>query len=210
LKKKWFYESEALYLLNQTVKTTPMKNLQTTMLTNAALHGLYLALASFILMLLFWVLNVNIFSIGMSIVNLLISLGLIILFFWLSNKTLRDKYLGGSLTYGQGFLNLLITGIVSGIISLILTYLFYKYIAPDYLAKIGEKTLEMLQNNPNIPEKTMKEVEAKMAAMTPESTIIKAIPYSLGSTVVLSLIVSAFTKQKPDIFAAENSTEEEN
>ncbi|NWJ50165.1 MAG: DUF4199 domain-containing protein [Bacteroidetes bacterium] len=187
-----------------------MKNFQTNMLSNAALFGLYLALSSFILMLLYWVLNINMFSIGMSMLNLFITLGLVILFFWLSNKTLRDKYLDGSLTYGQGFINSLITGIVSGIISLILTYIFYKFIAPDYLAKIGEKTLEMLQNNPNIPENTMKEVEAKMAAMTPESTVIKAIPYSLGSSIVLSLIVSAFTKKKPDIFAAENSTEEEN
>ena len=187
-----------------------MKSFQTTTLPNAALFGLYLALSTFLWMLLTWVLNINVFSIGMSILNGLINLGIVILFFWLSNKTLRDKYLDGSLTYGQGFINLLVTGIVSGIITLILTYIFYKFIAPDYLAKIGEKTMEMLQNNPNVPENTMKEVEAKFAAMTPESTIIKTIPFSLGGTIVLSLIVSAFTKKKPDIFAAENSTEEEN
>lgn len=187
-----------------------MKNFQSNMLSNAALFGLYLALSTFVIMLLTWVLNINIFSIGMSILNGLINLGILILFFWLSNKTLRDKYLEGSLTYGQGFLNLLVTGVVSLIVSSILTYIFQKYIAPDYLAKIGEKTLEMLQNNPNIPESTLKETEAKLTAMTPENTIIKALPYSLGFTIVLSLIISAFTKQKPDIFAAENSTEEEN
>lgn len=187
-----------------------MKNFQTNMLSNAALFGLYLALTSFVLMLLTWVLNINVFSIGMSILNGIINLGILILFFWLSNKTLREKYLDGALTYGQGFLNLLVTGIVSIIVSSILTYIFQKYIAPDYLAKIGEKTLEMLQNNPNVPENTLRDVEAKMAAMTPENTIIKALPYNLGFTVVLSLIVSAFTKKKPDIFAAENSTEEEN
>ncbi len=205
-----FLKQRPYICVNQTSKISPMKNLQTPVLISSALFGLYLALSSFIWMLLLWILDVNMISAGTSILNFIISIGLVVLFFWLSNKTLRDKYLNGSLTYGQGVLNSLITGIVSTILSLGLTYLFYKYIAPDYLSKIGEKTMEMLQNNPNVPEATVSKVEAQFAAMTPESSVIKAIPYSFGLAIVLSLIVSAFTKKKPDIFAAENSTEEEN
>ena len=188
---------------------SPMKKNQTDMLSNAALFGLFLALTSFLLQLFYWVFDVNIYSIGMSLLNLVINFGILIFFYWLSNKTLRDKYLGGSLTYGQGFVNLLITGIVSVIIGSILNYLLFKYIAPDYLPKMAEKVMAMLQSNPNVPEETIEKTQAQFALMTPESTIVKSLYFGLGSAVVFSLIVSAFTKKKPDIFAAEYTTEEE-
>ncbi|MDP4292316.1 MAG: DUF4199 domain-containing protein [Bacteroidota bacterium] len=187
-----------------------MKNYQSNMLPNAALFGLYWALASFILTLLYWVFDINLFSVGMSVFLGLINIGVMILFLWLSNKTLRDKYLDGVLTYGQGFLNLLVTGLVSMVVGGVLMYIFYKFIAPDYLPKMGEKIMAMLQSNPNVPMEAIEKTQAKFANMTPENSVIKSIPGSLGFIIAFSLIVSAFTKKKPDIFAAENTTEEEN
>lgn len=186
-----------------------MKNNQSVMLSNGATFGLLLAGTSFLLQLLYWIFDVNMTSIGTSILLGLLGIGVLILFYWLSNKTLRDKHLGGTLTFGQGFMNLLITGLVSFVVSSILMYIFYKFIAPDYLAKMGEKVMAMIQSNPNVPQETIDKVQAQYANMTPESSIMKSLPYGLGITIVFSLIVSAFTKKKPDIFAAENIDEEE-
>jgi hypothetical protein len=186
-----------------------MKKNQSDMLSNGALFGLLLAGSSFLLTLLYWILDVNMSSIGTSIMLGLVSIGIVILFYWLSNKTLREKYLDGNLTFGQGFVNSLITGIVSLVVGSILSYILYKYIAPDYLAKIGEKVMEGLQSNPNIPAETIEKMQTKFADMTPENAIIKNLPAGLIMSVVISLIVSAFTKKKPDIFAVDYKIDEE-
>jgi len=186
-----------------------MKINQSVMLSNAATFGLLLAGTQFLLTLLYWIFDVSMTSVVTSMMLGLVTLIVVIVFYWLSNKTLRDKHLGGSLTFGQGFVNLIITGLVSFIVGSILTYIFYKFIAPDYLAKMGEKVLAMVQSSPNVPQETIDKIQAQYANITPESSVLKSAPWGLGFIVVLSLIISAFTKKNPDIFAAENIDEEE-
>ena len=185
-----------------------MKSNQSQLLTNSATFGLIMAGVSFVLTLLYWILDFNLFSIGTSLLVLVLNLGITVLFFWLSNKTLRDKYLGGAMTYGQGFVNALLTGIASVIVGTVLTYVFHKYIAPDYLSKLAEKMLETLQSNPNVPPATLETVKAKFDAMTPEHNATQGLLYGTIFSVVFSLIISAFTKKNPDIFATENTSEE--
>lgn len=161
--------------------------------------GLMGALTVF-LSLTYYVLEVNIFSIGFSILNFLILIGVYIAFLLYSNKTVKTKYLGGQLNYWDGVLNAFVTGIVAAVIGLIYNYIFIKYFDPDFMAKASEKVMEMLENNPNIPQEAVEKAYKDMEAMTPVKYALQGLKMNLIISVIFALIISAFTRTKKDEF----------
>lgn len=106
---------------------------------------------------------------------------------------------GGYMSYGQGLLSGLVMAIVAGLISGIISYLYIRFVDPSILEKMSQVQIDMLEKM-NFPEDKMEEAIAKMEV---ENTASKQLTGGLLSGVIggliLSLIVSAFTKRtRPD------------
>jgi hypothetical protein len=153
-----------------------------------------------LLSLIYYVLEIDVFSIGFSILNLLIMIGIYIGFLLYSNKTLKTKQLNGRLSYWDGVLNGFLTGIVAAVIGMIYNYVFIKYFDPEFMTKAFEKTMEMLESNPNIPQEMVEKAYKDMEAMTPVKYALQGLKMNLIISIIFALIISAFTRTKNDEF----------
>ncbi len=177
-------------------------------------HGLRMGAlmgAIFILYsLILYIADFNMMNVAFGIANFLVSILIYVLYFRWANIDLRIKHLNGWLTYPEGLLHAFIVGVVAAVINTVYTYLFYSFFDTEYLPKMGEKVLEMLENNPNITQKMLEEAEQKIKEMTPLKSALQGFYFSMGMSVVIALIISAFTIKKKEIFedVAINDTDE--
>jgi len=154
--------------------------------------------------------NINWFFPQTLIATILVNFGILLLYIWLSNRTLRNKLFEDDFTYSQGLLNSFLTGVMSLTFSSLAVFCFFRYLAPDFVNSMTYKSVQSFQANPNISMDFVDTFKANMALLTPEYIVKKIFLYNLVAICVISLVVSAITKQKPDTFASSNNTEEEN
>jgi hypothetical protein len=102
---------------------------------------------------------------------------------------------GGYMSYGQGLISGLVMSILAGLISGTISYLYIQFVDPTILEKMAQMQIEMLEKM-NFPAEQMDEAIEKMEA---ENTASKQLTGGLVSGfvggLILSLIVSAFTKR---------------
>ncbi len=177
-----------------------MENRYNHIFTNGLRMGGLLGAIFILLSLIYYIADFNMMNTVFGIVNFLVVIGIYVVYLRWANIDLRNKYLNGWLTYPEGLLHAFVVGLVAAVVSSAYNYLFYAYFDPEYLTKMGEKVMEMLENNPNIPQQALEEAERKITEMTPAKTAIQGFYYSAAMSFFFALIISAFTKKKQDIF----------
>lgn len=119
----------------------------------------------------------------------------------------RNEYNGGFITYGKSLGFIVVTGLITGIIIAIWTYVYLALIAPEVMEIIREKTIENAYAsayaiNPNISDAEIDAIidlqlriqkPGILAAMTTLGYPIQAL--------LFGLIISIFVKKKNPEFA---------
>ena len=112
-------------------------------------------------------------------------------------KSYRDSHLNGYITYGQSVGAGVIIFLYSTIISVIFSYILYKYIDPGLISKILASSEETLAKRNGI---TQEQIDTGMAftkkLMTPGFMAITGLIGGMFMGTIMTLIVSIFTKKE--------------
>lgn len=162
---------------------------------NALKFGLFISAFSIVLTLIYYIFDVELFSWSSMAGNIIVGLLVIVSFFVFGVKSYRDKALGGVITFGQAFLQALAIGVIGYVIIGIFNYVFYAFIAPEYLNTQLEGFTAFMESF-NMPEealeKALSDFEAKM---TPMKQLISAIQSGAIMSIIVGLIVAASIKK---------------
>lgn len=109
----------------------------------------------------------------------------------------RDNYLGGFASYGQIFVMVLLSGIVSTIIGSAFVYLLYDVIDPALIDQARIAAEEKIMGNSRIPENMYDTIFEKIEKNTTPAYMLKAglIAGTLISAII-GLIIAAFVKKE--------------
>jgi hypothetical protein len=129
-----------------------------------------------------------------SLSYLMLPIDLVILYFMI--KSYRDSVLNGQITYGQSVGAGVIIFLYSTIISVIFSYILYKYIDPGLINKILAISEESMAKK-GLPQET---IDAGMSftkkLMTPGFMAITGLFFGMLMGTVISLLVSIFTRKE--------------
>lgn len=170
-----------------------MKNV--SFFNNAIKYALIISVFSIILSLIYYILEVEVFSFGFIAANLVISIVIIVGAMLYGVKNYRNNGLAGKITFGQAFLHALVIGLIAYIITAIYNYIFYAFIAPDYAATMTESFVNFMESM-NIPddilEQSIKDFEEQM---TPTGQLISGLKNGAIMSVIVALIIGAAIKK---------------
>jgi hypothetical protein len=111
----------------------------------------------------------------------------------------RDNNLNGYISYGQGVALGVYISLMAGIILSIYQYLFSTYIAPEMSANFINETKRQMIENGSSEEEMEAALNMMQAFQKPTYMILAGIGGTLLFGLIVSLIVSAFTKREdPD------------
>ncbi len=174
-----------------------------TFLFSSSKIGIILGIITIIYSVLLYILDVNIFNISFSIINVLLALFLISFLFFVGGKRYRNNIMKGYMNYGQAFLYCIFAGAIAGIISSLYNYVFYEFIvSPDYISNMINSymlDLERLKVPQETLDNTYKTFQEQKNLQPYERGLYDFVSVFLGSAIV-SLIVSIFIKRKKHIF----------
>ncbi|MDA0729594.1 MAG: DUF4199 domain-containing protein [Bacteroidetes bacterium] len=163
-------------------------------------HGVLAALVNFGLVMAIYLIDINLmvawwFS--------LIALMIVPVFMFMSGTAAR-KADGGVLSFGSGFQVVLITAVVTQFLSALLTWVLYTVIAPELPGiltdLVMEKTAGVMETfgvPAEIAKTQMEELETTLPESYKLSGLMKNSGYGLLMWAVVSLIVAAIVKRKP-------------
>ncbi len=137
-----------------------------TLNNRAMTAGLYIAAASIVLGLVEYVVGLSkimMTNTPLSLLNSLISFGIVFYFIHTALRLYRDQDNGGYLTVGNGMALGSLAGLIAGIISAVWTVIFMMYIAPDLIEMSKNVQLQKLQESGQSEEQIEKIME--MSAM---------------------------------------------
>ena len=150
-------------------------------------NGLILGIIGVVFTLLLYFLDL---LLNKSLTYILLPINLIILYFML--KSYRDNFLNGYMTYGQSVGAGVIIFLYSTIISVIFSYILYKFIDPGLIGKILASTEEKGM--------AQEQIDAAMTMtkklMTPGFMTISGLIAGMFFGTIISLIMSIFTKKE--------------
>lgn len=142
-------------------------------------------------------LNTNtVLAMIIGIITLIINIIILVL----SNREYRNTYLGGYIKYSQCFANSFLLILFSAIIVSILTFLLYGVIDPESFTKMIDEQLLMITSNPDIPENWKQSQIDSLLSVTPLKQSAMQLVGNIIWGLILSLIVSAFTRKKNNTF----------
>lgn len=176
-----------------------------SLFSTALKTGLILGVVSIVVFILMYVADIKPVGIMMPIIIMLVSLAISITILVMYLKKYRLTT-GGFITFKDAFLFCFIAFTVSVIISQFFSYLFIMLIDPEYYKNIMEAQKTWMESYlaGKMPEEKITEqlekIDEQAAKMGSLSQMLKN---SLGSVVVgaiISLIVGAIMKKKPEMF----------
>lgn len=108
----------------------------------------------------------------------------------------REKYKNGGLTYGEGFVFMVILSTIIAFFQSLYTYVFIKWIDPSMLNQVIEQATEEMYNK-NMPEE---QIEKSMQIMSfmfkPWFMAVMAVFGYMFWGVIMGLIMAFFTKKE--------------
>jgi len=154
-------------------------------------NGLILGLIGVVFTLLLYFLDL---LLNKTLGYILLPINMVILYFMI--KSYRDNFLKGYITYGQSVGAGVIIFLYSTIISVIFSYILYKYIDPGLIKKILAISEEgMVQKG--LPQQTIDTgMEFTKKLMTPGFMVISGLFFGMIAGTVESLLVSIFTRKE--------------
>jgi len=154
-------------------------------------NGLILGIIGVVFTLLLYFLDL---LLNKSLTYILLPINLIILYFML--KSYRDNFLNGYMTYGQSVGAGVIIFLYSTIISVIFSYILYKFIDPGLIGKILASTEETLAKKGMAQEQIDAAMTMTKKLMTPGFMTISGLIAGMFFGTIISLIMSIFTKKE--------------
>lgn len=130
----------------------------------------------------------------------LISFAISITVLVLSNREYQKQYLGGYIKYWQCLVNSLLVFTFSAVIIALLTYIIYGIVDVAAFNKMIDDQLLAISSNPDIPQAWKEKQLDALASMTPFKQATMQLVGSVIYGIVLSLIVSIFTRKKDKSF----------
>ena len=173
-------------------------------------YGIYLAGISIVISVIIWATNLmEVLGLFGSMFISVIQLVIIVLFLLYFTKSYRNTQLDGKITFSQAFVFGVLIVVFSSVISSLYSYIFNKYIDPDYAHRIitmmQDKTYQWMSSK-NVPEEqidtAMKRFEEK-GIPSPLETLQTSLMFGLIGGAIMSLISSAIVKKNvtnPDAF----------
>jgi hypothetical protein len=183
------------YKFAETVlKQTAMKLNLNAIFKNALPYGLILGGIFVVLSLLMYIADVNMFSIWFSILNfLVVMIAVPVTMVILGTNNLRLKFMPEKkINYLEALLSCFIILFIGFFISVLYSYIFNHWIDPEYIKNNIGKFTEMMQGY-NVPQET---IDEQVAKMEDNMGIGRQIVFSVGITVVLSLILALIVRKK--------------
>ena len=172
----------------------------------SVMPGVFLGIGLVIFSLLMYLLDIKRES-GWNYLSLVVmAIGL----YW-AMITVRDKTLGGTISYGQAFATGFWTGFIAAIISVIFTYLYVTIINPDFVSEIIAQAEEkMLEANPNMSDEDLDRALHMTEKFTsPVMITVWAFVANVIFATILSLIIAIFAKREGTIEIVEEEVKEE-
>jgi hypothetical protein len=153
------------------------------------MYGIYLGLALVVYSLLLFLLDVDTESWLKWISYLILAAGM----FW-AMISIRDKQLGGFMSYGKAFGTGFWTVLFASVISAIFTYFYVIYIDPGMIDEILLKAEEsMLEGNPNMSDEQLDQALAMTEKfISPVMISVWAFIANVIFGTILSLIIAIF------------------
>ena len=138
-------------------------------------------------------------SIGISILNGLIALGVTIPFVIMTIRHHRDKELGGNISFGRAFLVSFVALIIASIISNLFNLLYMSVIDPNYIEKVMTATEEMMTNMGAPADVVDQQMASMREKMTISGMMMQGLMYGVIFSAVVALIAAAVMKRKPAV-----------
>lgn len=135
---------------------------QKTLMNRATTAGLYIALASAIFGLIFYVTGWDIDSMTNSGLNWFKNLAMIAITYYFIHIAVRQHRQvdrGGYLTVGNGIGLGTLAGVVAGVVGAVWAYVFFTFIAPEMMDTIKEISLQQMQEQGQSAEQAEKAME---------------------------------------------------
>jgi len=162
---------------------------------NAVKFGLFLASFSIILSLVYYILEVQMFTFSFIAGNIILGLLFVISFFIFGIRNYRAKGLDGKITFGQAFAQGLAIGIVGYLIIGAYNYIFNAYIAPEYAASQLDGFTQFMEKM-NVPDETLdKAISDFQTNMQPFNQLKSALVSGGIMSLIISAIVAASIKK---------------
>ena len=130
-----------------------------------------------------------------GIISFIISIIVVVM----ANKAYKSAN-GGFMSYGEGFKISLVSIVIGGIISGLVSFIYLQFIDPSALEAMKEAQIAAAEKvmeafNVDIPEEQMDETIARIEADTTAFNTFKStVISSIVGGVILALIIAAFTK----------------
>lgn len=183
-----------------------MENQKKSLFQPSVMPGIFLGIAFIIFSLVLFLLDINMQS-GWNYLSLIL---MVIGLYW-SMITVRDKTLGGFISYKQAFIVGFWTGLIATIISIIFTYVQVTVIDPGFAQELLDKAIEQaLERNPDMSDAELEQTESITKIFTsPTMITVWGFIGSLFFTALLSLIIAIFAKREGTVEIVEEEVTEE-
>jgi Protein of unknown function (DUF4199) len=122
------------------------------------------------------------------------------LIFYLGIKEFKEQDLQGYLSLGQAMKMGLYIALISGILTAVFVFFFFKYIQPDMMSTIMESAIEKAEEKGQDAEKVKQGFEMMKWMFSPGSMSVFALLGTLFIGTIISLIVGLILKKERPIF----------
>jgi len=157
--------------------------------------GLITGFALIIYTVLLYVLDVDLFSIAFSLINGLLTLGIMIVMAVLGVNKLRDEDLGKKITYLQAALGTFAILLISMYLNGVFSYLLNGIIDPEYMPNKIDSAIAAYEES-NIPEAQMNEIAIKFEeAKDATGNFVKSLWVSPIVSAIIGAIIALFIKK---------------
>jgi hypothetical protein len=173
--------------------------------SSAFKSGLILGVVSIVVFIIMYVADIKPVGIMMPILMLVVATAISITVLVILFKKYRTET-GGFISFRDAFLYCFIAFAVSVVLSQFFSYMFITLVEPDYYKNIMEAQRAWMENylTGKVSDEQMTEaldkIDAQAADMNKISTVFKNIAGSVLFGGIVSLIIGAIMKKKPDLF----------
>ena len=163
--------------------------------SNALRFGLFIAFFNILITLVYYIFDFEVFTTSFIVTNLILTVAIVLTFLIFGIKNYRDKVLEGIITFGQAVVHGLVIGIIAYVIIAIFNYIFYAFIAPEYLANQLDGFIGFMEGF-NLPDEILDDaIEEFENNLTPMKQLLSMLKSGAIFSIIFSLIAAAIVKK---------------
>lgn len=170
---------------------------KTSLFSNSLKYGLYTGIASVLLSLIFYTLDLTHESYLQWLGYVILITGIV-----LATINYRDKLNGGFISYGNAFLTGLYVTIITAIITVFYFFIYINYIDPNFTKELLDMSEQNMVDKGYSDEMIDQQLSMASKFMSPVWMLIFGFGGSVIMGVIFSLITSAILKKNDDSFNA--------